>query len=144
MHKTAFRADLAVVVHGAVALASVEAGVERKDLQEDHQPLTDRCIQAVAAVALVQLEQQEEQAAATVARVRHISRPSMRVAAAVVVYLMRTETVQADLAVVVTVAVEREQTALAAAAVDRLQIFQDLQVHQRREKVEMVVLFFVI
>jgi hypothetical protein len=63
----------------------------------------------VEAVALVQSEQQEERAAETVALVRHISQRFMRVAAAVVVYLMLMGTVRADQAVVVTVAVEREQ-----------------------------------
>jgi hypothetical protein len=98
----------------------------------------------VEAVALVQPVQQEEQVAVTVALVQHISQPFMLAAAAVVGYLLRTETEQADLEVVAMAVAEREPMALAAAAVDRLQIFQARQVHQRQEKVAMGLSFSVI
>ena len=95
-------------------------------------------------VVLVRLEQQEEQAAVTVALVQRISQAFMRVAAVAVDYSTLMETVRADLAVVVMAVAEREQTALAVAAAARLQIFQVRQVHQQQEKVEMVLLSFVI
>jgi hypothetical protein len=90
----------------------------------------------VAAVAQVQPGQQEEQVAVTVALVRPISQPFMRVEAVAVAYLMRTEMEQEDLAVVAMAVAGREPMALAAAAVDRLQIFQARQVQQVQEKVE--------
>jgi len=96
-----------------------------------------------AAVALVQLEQQEERAAVTVALVRHICQPFMRVAAGLVAYLMRMETVREDLAVAVMVVAEREPMVSAAEAAARLQIFQVRQVHQGQEKAAMALLSFV-
>jgi hypothetical protein len=58
-------------------------------------------------------------------------------------YLTPTETVREDLVVGVMVVAEREQMVSAAAAVERLQIFQALQVHQRQGKAAMALLSFV-
>ena len=93
----------------------------------------DRNTQAVAAAALVQSEHRAEPVAGTVARVLPTSVRCTQAAAAVVDYLMPMETVREDLAVVAMAVAEREPMALAAAAVDRLQIFQARQVHQVQE-----------